>query len=133
MFAHGISSFTCTWMNLGCQKRLQSTSAMTFHASCTHRHTSHDIEARDQIPHPLCMGIKFSTPGKVKAVKCQGYSRGGGGMLKRYISHGCLGRSHFRPVSFYGSLACCRKCSVSRSFTFLFEVASQFYNRRRCS
>ena len=66
-------------MNLGCQKRLQST-AMTYHASCTHRDTSHDIEDRDQIPRPLCMGIKFPTPGKVKAVKCPGYARGG--MLK---------------------------------------------------
>ena len=80
MFARGISSFTGTWMNLGCQKRLQSTSTMTYHASCTHRDASHDIEARDQIPHPyawgsnspplmhgdqiphlLCMGIKFPT------------------------------------------------------------------------
>ena len=25
VFAHGISSFTCTWVNLGCQKRLQFT------------------------------------------------------------------------------------------------------------
>ena len=79
MFAHGISSFTRTWMNLGCQKHLQSTSAMTYHASCTHRDTSHDIEARDQIPHPLCIGVKFPTPGKVKVVKCPGYAREGGG------------------------------------------------------
>ena len=60
MFARGISSSTRTWMNIGCQKRLQS----------TYRDTSHDIEDRDQIPHPVCMGIKFPTPGKVKAVKC---------------------------------------------------------------
>ena len=66
MFARGISSFTRTWMNLGCQKRLQSTSAMTYHALCTHRDTSHNIEAADQIPHPR----------KVKAVKCP---VGGGG------------------------------------------------------
>ena len=88
MFASGISSFTRTWMNLGCQKRLQSTSAMTYHASCTYRDTSYDIEDRDRIPRPLCMGIKFPIPGKVKTVKCPGYARGG--MLKlrfdRYIS-----------------------------------------------
>ena len=30
-------------------------SAMTYHASRTHRDTSHDIEARDQIPHPRGM------------------------------------------------------------------------------
>ena len=87
MFAHGKSSFTRTWMNLGCQKRLQSTSAMTYHASCTHRETSQDFEARDQIPHPLCMGIKLQNPGMAKAVKCPGYARG---MLKlrfdRYIN-----------------------------------------------
>ena len=78
VFARGIASFTCTWMNLECQKHLQLTSPMTYHASCTHRDTSHDIEDRDQIPHPLCMGIKFPTSGKVKAVKCLGYARGGG-------------------------------------------------------
>ena len=33
----------------------------------------------DQIPHPLCMGIKFPTPGKVKVVKLPGYARGRGG------------------------------------------------------
>ena len=50
--------------------------------SClVHRDTSHDIEARDQIPHPLCMGIKFPTPGKVKAVNARGMP-GGGRMLK---------------------------------------------------
>ena len=103
MFVRGISSFTRTWMNLGCQKRLQSTSAMTNDASCTHRDTSDDIEARDQIPHPLCMGIKFPTPGKVKAVKCPGYAleRGGEELLKlrfdRYIS----GMNRKAPVKFY--------------------------------
>ena len=49
-------------------------------SSVDHRETSHDIEARDQIPRPLCIGIKFPTPGKVEAVKCPGYARGG--MLK---------------------------------------------------
>ena len=44
----------------------------------THRDMSHHVEARDQIPHPLCMGIKFPIPGKAKAVKCQGYARWGG-------------------------------------------------------
>ena len=77
MFARGISSFTRTW-----------TTAMTYHTSCTHRDTSHDIEARDQIPHPLCMGIKISHPRKGKGVKCPGYARGG--LLKlrfdRYIT-----------------------------------------------
>ena len=82
MFARGISSFTRTWMNLGCQKRLQSTSAMTYHTSCTHRDTSHDIKARDQIPHPLCMGIKFATPGKGKG---SNVCPGGGGYVEALI------------------------------------------------
>ena len=58
---HMVSQVSHTWMNLGCQKRLQLISAMTYHASCMHRDMLHDIEDRDQIPHPLCMGIKFPT------------------------------------------------------------------------
>ena len=83
MFARGISSCTRAWMNLGCQKRLQSTSAMTYHASCTHRDTSHDIEVRDQIPHPLCMEIKFPTPGKAERSNARGV--GGGGHVEASI------------------------------------------------
>ena len=30
--------------------------------SCTHRDTSHDIEARVQIPRPLCMGTGAHDP-----------------------------------------------------------------------
>ena len=48
MFARGISSFTRTWMNLGCQKRLQSTSATTY----PNPNPNIDIEARDEIHHP---------------------------------------------------------------------------------
>ena len=65
MFARGISSFT--HMD---EFRMPETPSVYL------RDTSHDIEDRDQIPHPLCMGIKFPTPGKVKAVKCPGYARG---------------------------------------------------------
>ena len=54
-----------------------STSVMTYHASCKQRDTSHDIKARVQIPHPLCMGIKFLTPREGKGVKCLGYACGG--------------------------------------------------------
>ena len=79
MFACGISSFTHTWMNLGCQKCLQSTSAMTYHALCMHQDTSHDIEDRDQIPHPLCMGIKFQIPHPRKVNGKSGQMAGGGG------------------------------------------------------
>ena len=60
MFACGISSFTHID-----EFRLPET------PSVDHRDTSHDIEDRDQIPHPLCMGV-----GKVKAVKFPGYARG---------------------------------------------------------
>ena len=48
MFARGISSFTRTWMNLRCQKRLQSTSATTY----SNPNPNIDIEARDEIHHP---------------------------------------------------------------------------------
>ena len=93
MFARGISSLTRTWVNLGCQKRLQSTSAMTYHASRTHRDTSHDIEDRDQIPRPLSMGT-------------------GGGMLKirfdRYIS------SHYTKVYVYERMEMIKlECTLS--------------------
>ena len=64
--------------------------------SSKQRDLKHEIEAIAQIPHPLCMGVKFSTPRKTliinfpsprdgKGVKCPE-----GGMLKlrfdRYIS-----------------------------------------------
>ena len=50
--------------------------------------TWHEIEASDQIPHPLWVGIKCPAPGKTsfikfppsraaKDVKCPGYTRGG--------------------------------------------------------
>ena len=58
---------------------------MTETPSVDQRDTSHDIEAVDQIPHPLCMGIKFPTPAKVKVVKCPGYARGGGGDAEAWI------------------------------------------------
>ena len=40
----------------------------------------HDIEANDQIPHPLWLVIKFPPSRARKGVKCPGYARGG--MLK---------------------------------------------------
>ena len=46
---------------------------------------SHDIEARDQIPHPLCMGIKFSTPGKAKRSNAPDMLGGGGGDVEASI------------------------------------------------
>ena len=64
MFTCGISSFTRTRMNLGYQKSLQSASAVTYHALCTHRDTSHDIEARDQIPIPYTWGSNEPPPGR---------------------------------------------------------------------
>ena len=41
MFARGMSSFTHTWMNLGCQKCLQSTSAMPVIMPRAHTETCH--------------------------------------------------------------------------------------------
>ena len=60
--------FTRTWMNLGCQVRLQSTPPWLIMP-----------RARTETRHMTWrLGIKFPTPGKVKAVKCPGYARGGG-------------------------------------------------------
>ena len=79
MFACGISSFTHTWMNLGWQKRLQSTSAMTYHALCRHRDTSHDIEARIKFPTPYAWGSNSLPPGRLKQSNARGMPGGGGG------------------------------------------------------
>ena len=38
----------------------------------------HDIEASDQISHPLWLVIKFPPSRARKGVKCPGYARGGG-------------------------------------------------------
>ena len=54
------------------------TSAMTYHASYTHRDMSHDIEARVQISYPLCMGIKCpANRGKAKGSNARGMPREG--------------------------------------------------------
>ena len=66
---------------------------MTYHASCTHRDTSHDIEARDQILHPFCMGIKFSTPGKAKRSNARGWDV----EASRFDLTGTLHSYHVQP------------------------------------
>ena len=71
MFARGISSFT--HMD---EFRMPETPSVDSAMTYTHRDTSHDIEDRDQIPHPLCMGIKFPTPGRLKRSNARGMPGG---------------------------------------------------------
>ena len=56
---------------------------------------SHDIEARVQIPHLLCMGIKFPAPGKAKGSTTRGMPVGGRGDVEASIRP-----VHNRPKSY---------------------------------
>ena len=74
VFARDISSFTRTWMNLGCKKRLQSISTMTYHET---RHMT--LRLRIKLPTLCAWGSNSPPPGKAKQSNARGMPGGGGG------------------------------------------------------
>ena len=106
------------------------------------RDSKHEIEASDQIPHPLWVVIKFPTPGKTKLIKCPPslagkdvkwlrYAQGGGGMFKLRFDWYISAMNGWRHVLFWGGFFLLGRCLynnkiiITHLFTALtYEISS---------